>query len=344
MMLAIDFRNPECVRVRPFSRSEYYLLSVLELFTPDHVTQVMNRRNLPFNALRAFEAAARHASVSGAARELSVTHSAISHQLKLLESQLGTRLFERTNRGLQITSSGESLLPVLSESFDRINDRLTDLQQNQGPAAIPDIINVTSTPSFASKWLVPRLASWYAEPEASRIHLLPSLDDLDLQAGNIDFAIRCGIPPWPDHSHELLMSIHMVPVCSPEYAATSTALKRPIDALRHNLIHADIAEQSRGQEWHDWLKGCGVDCPEQLDGLSLKDPALAMQAAADGLGLAIGYFELIDRDLNSGQLVCASAQRIKHDYSYYLLHRRAPGSGSAAARFRDWLLGQLRDG
>jgi LysR family glycine cleavage system transcriptional activator len=304
----------------------------------------MKRRNLPFNALRAFEAAARHASVSGAARELSVTHSAISHQLKLLESQLGTRLFERTNRGLQITSSGESLLPVLSESFDRINDRLTDLQQNQGPAAIPDIINVTSTPSFASKWLVPRLASWYAEPGASRIHLLPSLDDLDLQAGNIDFAIRCGIPPWPDHSHELLMSIHMVPVCSPEYAATSTALKRPIDALRHNLIHADIAEQSRGQEWHDWLKGCGVDCPEQLDGLSLKDPALAMQAAADGLGLAIGYFELIDRDLNSGQLVCASAQRIKHDYSYYLLHRRAPGSGSAAARFRDWLLGQLRDG
>lgn len=343
-MLAIDFRNPECVRVRPFSRSEYYLLSVLELFTPDHVTQVMNRRNLPFNALRAFEAAARHASVSGAARELSVTHSAISHQLKLLESQLGTRLFERTNRGLQITSSGESLLPVLSESFDRINDRLTDLQQNQGPAAIPDIINVTSTPSFASKWLVPRLASWYAEPEASRIHLLPSLDDLDLQAGNIDFAIRCGIPPWTDHGHELLMPIHMVPVCSPEYAATSTALKHPIDALRHNLIHADIAEQSRGQEWHDWLKGCGVDCPEQLDGLSLKDPALAMQAAADGLGLAIGYFELIDRDLNSGQLVCASAQRIKHDYSYYLLHRRAPGSGSAAARFRDWLLGQLQDG
>jgi LysR family glycine cleavage system transcriptional activator len=138
------------------------------------------------------------------------------------------------------------------------------------------------------------------------------------------------------------MPIHMVPVCSPEYAATSTALKHPIDALRHNLIHADIAEQSRGQEWHDWLKGCGVDCPEQLDGLSLKDPALAMQAAADGLGLAIGYFELIDRDLNSGQLVCASAQRIKHDYSYYLLHRRAPGVGSAAARFRDWLLGQLQ--
>jgi len=138
----------------------------------------MKRRNLPFNALRAFEAAARHASVSGAARELSVTHSAISHQLKLLEAQLGTRLFERTNRGLQITDSGASLLPVLSESFDRINARLTALQQKQGPAVIADIINVTSTSSFASKWLVPRLSSWYAEPGACRIHLLPSLDYL----------------------------------------------------------------------------------------------------------------------------------------------------------------------
>ena len=115
-------------------------------------------------------------------------------------------------------------------------------------------------------------------------------------------------------------------------------------ALRPNQVRADNAEGSLRQEWHEWLKGCGLDCREQLDGLSLKEPALAMQAAADSLGLAIGYLELIDRDLNSGQLVCASAQRIKHDYSYYLLHRRAPGSGSAAARFRDWLLGQLQDG
>ena len=118
----------------------------------------------------------RHTSVSGAARELSVTHSAVSHQLKLLEAQLGTRLFERTNRGLQITVAGELLLPVLSESFDRINDTLSHLQQERASGLSSDIINVTSTPSFASKWLVPRLASLYAEPAASRIHLITSLD------------------------------------------------------------------------------------------------------------------------------------------------------------------------
>ena len=309
----------------------------------------MNRRNLPFNALRAFEAAARHASVSAAARELSVTHSAISHQLKLLESQLGTRLFERSNRGLKITASGELLLPVLSESFDRINAALSHLQADQGTSVIPDILNVTSTPTFASKWLLPRLASWYAEPGASRIHLQPSLDYLDLQAGNADLAIRCGIPPWQDFQHELLMPIHLVPVCSPEYsseysseyAAARLPLQHPVDVLEHNLIHADIGEQPPGQEWRDWLQGCGVDCPEQLDGLSVKDPALAMQAAADGLGLAIGYLELIDRDLQSGQLVCASPQTVKHNYSYYLVYRQALVPDSVGALFRQWLLSQL---
>ncbi len=301
----------------------------------------MNRQNLPFKALRAFEAAARHASVSGAARELSVTHSAVSHQLKLLEAQLGARLFERTNRGLQITAAGELLLPVLSESFDRINDTLSHLQQERGSALSSDIISVTSTPSFASKWLVPRLASWYAEPAASRIHLIPSLDYLDLSPGKIDFAIRCGIPPWKDCSAELLMPIHLLPVCSPDYAARSDALRQPVDALGHNLIHADIGEQTPGQEWRDWLQGCGVDCPAQLDGLSVKDPALAMQAAADGLGLAMGYLELVDLDLHSGRLVCASAQRVKHDYSYYLVQRSPPEPNSNQARFCEWLLGQL---
>jgi LysR family glycine cleavage system transcriptional activator len=301
----------------------------------------MKRRNLPFNALRAFEAAARHASVSAAARELSVTHSAISHQLKLLESQLGTRLFERSNRGLKITASGELLLPVISESFDSINATLTHLQQGQDTNLIPDTLNVTSTPAFASKWLLPRLASWYAEPGASRIHLLPSLDYLDLGSGNVEFAIRCGIPPWEDCVHELLMPIHLVPVCSPEYAAARLPLQHPADALGHNLIHADIGEQAPGQEWRDWLQGCGVDCPEQLDGLSVKDPALAMQAAADGLGLAIGYLELIDRDLQSGLLVCASTQRVKHEYSYYLAYAHQPEPDSVESLFREWLLDQL---
>jgi LysR family transcriptional regulator, glycine cleavage system transcriptional activator len=296
----------------------------------------MNRRNLPFNALRAFEAAARHASVSGAAAELAVTHSAVSHQLKLLESQLGISLFERTNRGLKITAGGEFLLPVLSESFDRIDATLAQLQQGRQP----DTVGVTTTPSFASKWLIPRLGDWYSDPSASRIHLLPSLDNLDL-AGNIDFAIRCGRPPWNDCEHELLMPIHLVPVCSPQYVANAVAIHHPSEVLHHPLIHADIGEQPPGQEWRDWLQGCGVECPDQRDGLALKDPALAMQAAADGLGLALGYLELIDRDLNSGRLVRAIDRQVKHEYSYYLVSRRRQQLSTEQQRFRAWLIAQL---
>ena len=298
----------------------------------------MNRRNLHFNALRAFEAAARHASVSGAARELSVTHSAISHQLKQLETQLDTSLFKRTNRGLSITPAGEALLPVLTESFDRISASLDHIREHNEER----VIQVTTTPSFAAKWLVPRLGDWYSTPDSCRVHLLPSLEYLELQRHNIDFAIRCGIPPWGDLDHELLMPIHLVPVCSPQYAAGGKLLKRPQDALQHDLIHADVGDNGLGEEWSDWLRACGVDCPKSLPGLSVKDPALAMQAAADGLGLAIGYQELIDRDLNSGRLLIANEHRIRHAFSYYLVYHPSAKEDAELNLFREWLIAQLQ--
>lgn len=297
----------------------------------------MNRRNLPFNALRAFEAAARHASVSAAARELAVTHSAVSHQLKQLEAQLETSLFERTNRGLKITPDGELLLPVLQEAFDRISATLEQVRKREKS----EIIRVTSTPAFAAKWLVPRLSNWYAKPGTSRIHLQPSLELLDLKQDDIDFAIRCGIPPWDDCVDELLMPIHLVPVCSPGYAASRQAIEHPAEALDCDLIHADVGDNGPGEEWGDWLRGCGVDCAKNLPGLSVKDPALAMQAAADGLGLAIGYLELIDRDLNAGNLVVACDQLVKHEFSYYLVYSRPLEQQASLQLFRDWLVGEL---
>ena len=300
----------------------------------------MNRRNLQFSALRAFEAAARHASVSGAARELSVTHSAISHQLKQLESQLNVQLFQRTNRGLRITPAGEALLPTLTESFDRISATLDQVREQVDD----DVIQVTSTPSFAAKWLVPRLGDWYSTPGSSRVHLLPSLEFFELRRQNIDLAIRCGNPPWEELEHELLMPIHLVPVCSPAYASEKKLLKHPADALHHDLIHADIGDDGLGEEWRQWLRAAGVDCPKNIPGLSVKDPALAMQAAADGLGVAIGYLELIDQDLNAGRLVIANEHRVKHEFSYYLVYPSISAESSPLKLFRDWIINQLRTG
>lgn len=297
----------------------------------------MDRRNLPFSALRAFEAAARHASVTGAAQELAVTHSAVSHQIKQLERQLGTSLFLRTNRGLQITAEGEMLLPVLAECFDRIS---TSLDQIHG-IVTAEQIHVTCTPSFATKWLVPRLGGWYANRDACRIHLQPRLEFLDFNTDNIDLAIRCGVPPWPGLEHELLMPIHLIPVCNPDYAAKHKLLQQPADALNHDLIHADVGDHGLGEEWGDWLAGCGLERPQHLHGLSVHDPALAMQAAADGLGIAIGYRELIERDLNSGNLITAYDQTVKHEYSYYLVYKESMRSKDSLQRFKTWLVAQL---
>jgi LysR family glycine cleavage system transcriptional activator len=297
----------------------------------------MNRRNLQFNALRAFEAAARHASVSGAARELSVTHSAISHQLRRLEQDLGVRLFQRTNRGLKITPEGETLAPVLIESFDRIAATIENLRKTKAV----DALHVTSTPSFASKWLVPRLGDWYASPEACRINLRPALECLDFNADNIDIAIRCGVPPWGKLAHELLMPIHLVPVCSPDYFRGHPPLQQAADILEHDLIHADVGDHGLGDEWRNWLSGVGIEAPRDLPGLSFHDPALAMQAAADGLGLAIGYLELIDRDLRSGKLVTVSNRWIRHQFCYYLVYPESSHDDASLTEFRDWIRNQL---
>ena len=297
----------------------------------------MNRRNLPFNALRAFEAAARHASVTGAALELSVTHSAVSHQIKQLESKLGVTLFHRSNRGLTITAQGQALLPVVMQSFDQISVALDDIHHIDDEKAI----HLTTTPSFASKWLVPRMSDWYASTSATRIHLLPSLDYVDFKTDNVDYAIRCGIPPWPGLHHELFMPINLMPVCSPDYAQNHPPVKTPADVLAHNLIHADVGKHSPGEEWCDWMRGCGVDCADKIQGISFHDPALAMQAAADGLGLAIGYLELIDADLHTGKLVAAFEMTVQHQYSYYLVYNKTSQNKPKIAEFHCWLLAQL---
>jgi LysR family glycine cleavage system transcriptional activator len=293
----------------------------------------MSHRKLHFNALRAFEAAARHSSVSGAARELSVTHGAVSHQLRRLEDDLGIRLFRRTNRGLRITQAGETLAAVLIDSFDRIGTALDELRDKETGSSI----RITSTPTFASRWLLPRLAEWYAQPGARRVHLLPTLELLELQSGAVDCAIRCGIPPWKGLSHELLMPIHLVPVCSPQYAASRKIPLCDSEILLHDLLHADIGNAEPGEEWRDWLTGLDVDAPRELPGVSFQDPALAMQAAADGLGIAIGYLELIGRDLQSGSLVTAHSRTVRHRFSYYMAYPERQTKNEGLQTFLDWI-------
>ncbi|MBC6440179.1 MAG: LysR family transcriptional regulator [Rhodospirillales bacterium] len=293
----------------------------------------MNRSALHLNALRTFEAAARHLSFSRAAEELHVTHSAISHQIRRLEETLGHALFVRTNRGVSLTEAGATLLPVLGDAFDCIGTTL------DGLAGPPDgtAIKVTTTPTFAAKWLIPHLADWSRQEPTAPVHLDPTLSFVEPAGLAADVAIRSGIPPWPGLEAELVRPITLSPVCRLDVAQRLGSEPDAGDLLSQTLIHADIAGHDLGEEWRWWLEAQGVTVPTDLPGLSFRDPNLAFQAAIDGVGLAMGYLELAARDLDDGRLVRPFAASVRHPFSYYLVYRDDRIGKPTLAAFRNWL-------
>lgn len=300
----------------------------------------MNRRDLHFNSLRAFESAARHRSLSRAAQELCVTHSAISHQIKHLEQSLGVPLFHRSNRGIQLTGAGETLLPVLIDAFDRISNTLDGFSSKKAGRAL----HVTTTPAFASKWLVPRMSRWNDRKNHIRLYLLPTLTMLDIARGEADVGIRCGNPPWPGLKEEFLLPVHMTPICSPEFLRQHGPFDHLEDIFRVSLIHADVGSHRLGEEWRTWLSAAGAELTQGVDGLSFNDPWLATQAAMDGLGLAIGYREFIEADLLAGRLVQPFDMVARHAFSYYLVYPIDKETESKVGYFRNWVFGQADSG
>lgn len=298
----------------------------------------MIRRNLNLNALRAFEAAARHLNFSRAAEELLVSHAAISHQIRQLEEQLGIRLFERTSRGVELTNSGAALLPETTSSFDRLASTLDHLALKSSTKTL----SITTTPSFASRWLVPRLPSWRkSNGDSVDVILTPTLQMLDLAKGEADVAIRCGIPPWTGLVDHLLLPIHMTPVCSPALLKGAERLDDPEDLLSHTLLHADVGLHPLGTEWQSWFAASDTKVKRRLPGLSFQDPALSMQAAINGVGFAMGYVELVEADLAFGRLAQPFDLVVRHDFSYYVTYSSKRANDPTILAFREWILAEV---
>lgn len=294
----------------------------------------MNRRAINFNALRAFEAAARHLSMTRAADELRVTHAAVSHQVRLLEERLGVPLFQRTRRGVKLTAAGVALLPVLEDSLDRISEALEGLAAFGGQQTL----TVTTTPSFALQWLVPRLGILRGSTKHKfEVHLRPTLRMLDVAHGEVDVTIRSGIPPWPGVTTELLLPVHMTPVCSPRLLKGQKLPLAPSDLLNFTLLHADIGNIPIGNEWRTWLHAAGLSKRSYLPGISLQDPAMAFQAAVGGAGFAIGYVELLQDELENGTLVRPFDLEVQHIFSYYLAYAPSRAADPAIDEFRRWI-------
>lgn len=291
------------------------------------------RRMPSLNALRAFEAAARHESFSRAADELNVTHAAISHQVRGLEARLGVPLFVRHNRAVRLTEAGRGYLPVLREAFDRIAEATEELfaEEAHGPFC------VSTTPAFAARWLVPRLGRFLAAHPEIDVHLKPSEALVDFARDDVDLAVRYGQGAWPGLRADRLMPVRFFPACSPALLARGAPLEKPDDLRFHTLIH--VMSVGRGEDsWAYWLSVAGVLGLDVTRGLHLHDASLALQAAVDGEGVVLTIAPLAGLELAAGRLVKPFEIALPEAVAYYVVCPEGAADRPKVAVFRDWLL------
>jgi LysR family glycine cleavage system transcriptional activator len=290
----------------------------------------MTTRIPPMQALRAFEAAARTRSLTKAAETLSLTHGAISHQIKALEGTLGVRLVERAGRGIRVTDDGERLAARLRAALAEISDAIREASERSNPRQL----RVSATPSFAARWLLPRLGNFLARHRDIDIDVRSSLSLVDFRRDDADVAIRYGYGTWPDVKAEHLLSDVYFPVCSPRLAPRLPA--HPRDLARYTLLRSD------DEWWKPWFEAVGLDWPEPSRGPIFNDAALMLQAAVDGQGIALARTSLLGNDVRNGLLVRLFDIDVPAPRRHYLVYPpRLAGSPKLAA-FREWLLDEIR--
>lgn len=281
------------------------------------------------NGLRAFEVAARHLSFKEAARELFVTPGAVSQQIKVLEGHLGTSLFRRGNRTIEMTEAGRALLPVLREAFQNISDAIERLS-GQG-AARP--LTASVLPSFAIKWLVPRLGRFRERHPEFDVRISTATQLVDFAREEVDLAIRYGLGTWPGVRCDRLMTGELFTVCSPKLLKGDHPIREPADLRHHTLLHND----SR-REWPLWLRVHGVPGIDVARGPSFSDDGLVLQAAIEGQGVALARTVLVEEDLRRGRLRRPFKLSVPSDLAYYIVVPEGRPDTPKIAAFREWLL------
>jgi LysR family glycine cleavage system transcriptional activator len=294
------------------------------------------RRLPPLNALRAFEAAARHLNFSRAADELSVTPGAVSQQIQNLEDYVGAALFKRTPKGLLLTDAAQTALPALREAFDRLAEAASLLT-----AAVDGRrLTLTAAPSFAAKWLVPRLGAFeHLHPQVD-VWLSAGLELVDLTAGEVDIAIRYGAGRYPGLEVKRLMSETVIPVISPDLLAENPLLS-PDDLKRHILLHDGSPDPDDScPDWSMWLAARGLRGVDGMRGPRFNQSSLVIEAAVNGRGVALAKRTIAQADLDAGRLVAPWQIATAVDFAYYLVHPKAKGRLPQVKAFIGWIEGE----
>ncbi|WP_447758880.1 LysR family transcriptional regulator [Sphingopyxis fribergensis] len=287
----------------------------------------MDRAQLPLNALRAFEAAARHLNFTRAAIELHVSQGAVSHQVAQLERRLGTRLFHRLPRGLALTDEGHALVPVVADAFDRVAATLDQYSDGR----FREVLKVGVVGTFATGWLLPRLDGFARAFPAIDLRISTNNNRVDLAGEALDYALRFGDGAWHGTHAEPLLAAPMAPLCTPAIAAR---LKSPAD-----LVHERLLRSYRADEWALWFAAAGVPVP-LLRGPVFDSSALMASAAAAGQGVALAPPSMFARELGSEQLVQPFALAIDAG-RYWLTRLMSRPESDAMLRFRGWLIDEM---
>lgn len=293
------------------------------------------------NALRAFEASARHQSFSGAAAELNVTPAAVGQLVRSLEDWLGTPLFHRASSGnarLTPTETAERALPDIRAGFDRLTLGLSRLREG----STSGVLTVTVSPAFAAKWLLPRIENFSAVCPGTDVRLDTSLKLADFIESGIDIGVRYGRGVWPGLVAERLMEEKIYPVCSPGWLKQHGPMRSAHDLAGKSLIHDLSVDTHIGfASWNAWLQSVGAAEVDASRGMQVNSSAAVLQAAIDGHGIALARSVMAHDDVASGRLVRLFPKLDQaSELAYYIVYRADCASSPKLQAFRDWLINE----
>jgi len=288
--------------------------------------------------LRSFEAVARQLSFSKAADELRVTPGAVSQQIRSLEELLGTRLFDRTRRSVALTDAATRMLPDVQAGLEMLSRAVS----RKATPLSERTLTISVAPSFASKWLLPRLASFYERHPDIDLRISATVGLADFKRDRVDLAIRLGHGSYPGLHAEPLFAESLTPLCSPDFLKRKGRLHKPDDLRKHRLIH-DTSIPGGGEHgaWERWLTLAGAKHVSAHRGARFTLAELAMQAAIDGAGVVLGRVVLAEGDLAAGRLVRPFKTVLPLDVSYFLVRSNAAAPRPEIQCFRDWLFSSL---
>ena len=286
------------------------------------------------NGLRAFDAAARHLSFTRAAAELNVTQTAISHQIRRLEAQLGVRLFVRRNRALLLTREAQGYLPAVRTAFEDLRRATARLQRPDRD----ELLTVSTSASLAATWLDTRVATFQDAHPTVEVRITTSTHLVDFQREEVDMAVRYGRGHWPGLRAQWLMAEDIFPVCSPSLLQGPRPLRCPEDLAHHTLLHASVSRE----DWRLWLTAAGLPVSLALRrGLNFDQSFMALQAAMEGLGVALGRTRLVERDIAAGRLIVPFDVILPSDAGFYIVAPEETADAPKIRLFRDWLVGSV---